>query len=76
VDFDLEWRRRYKALPPVRQMMVTTIISLYRGEADKTWLARLPSAWHAADAIAALLEAGAGATPVVAAVRNRARKRV
>jgi hypothetical protein len=54
-----EWRRRYKTLPPVRQMMVATIIWLYRGEPDKTWLARLPSTWHAADAIATLQEAGA-----------------
>jgi hypothetical protein len=54
-----EWRRRYKALPPVRQIFVASIICLYRGEPDKTWLARLPSTWHAADAIAALLEAKA-----------------
>jgi hypothetical protein len=53
-----EWRRRYKALPPVWQMMVVTIITLYRGERDETWLARLPSTWLAADAVAALLEAG------------------
>jgi hypothetical protein len=37
-----EWRRRYKALPSARQMMVATIITLYRGEQDKTWLSRLP----------------------------------
>jgi hypothetical protein len=49
-----EWRRRYKALPTLRQMMVATIIWLYRGGADKTWLARLPSTWHAADAVATL----------------------
>jgi hypothetical protein len=54
-----EWRRAFKALPPVRQMMVATIICLYRGEADKLWLARTPSTWHAADAIAALSDAGA-----------------
>jgi hypothetical protein len=54
-----EWRRAYKALPPVRQMIVATIMWLYRGGPDKTWLARLPITWHAADAIAALLEAGA-----------------
>jgi hypothetical protein len=54
-----EWRRRYKALPPVRQMLVATIICLYRGEADKLWLARTPSVWHAADAVAALNDAGA-----------------
>jgi hypothetical protein len=54
-----EWRRAYKTLPPVRQMMVATIIWLYRGGPDKTWLARPPSTWHAADAVAALLGAGA-----------------
>jgi hypothetical protein len=54
-----EWRRAFKALPPARQMMVATIITLYRGEPDKTWLSRLPNTWHAADAVAALLEAGA-----------------
>jgi hypothetical protein len=42
----------------VRQMMVATILCLYRGEADKLWLARLPSNWHAADAVAALNDAG------------------
>jgi len=52
-----EWRRSYKALPPARQMMVATIIWLYRGGPDKTWLFRVPSTWHAADAIAALQEA-------------------
>jgi hypothetical protein len=54
-----QWRRRYKALPPARQMMVATIITLYRGEPDKAWLSRLPSAWHAADAVAALMQADA-----------------
>jgi hypothetical protein len=54
-----EWRRAFKALPAVRQMMVATIICLYRGEADKLWLARPPSTWHAADAVAALIEASA-----------------
>jgi hypothetical protein len=54
-----EWRRAFKALPAVRQMMVATILCLYRGEADKLWLARLPSNWHAADAVAALNDAGA-----------------
>jgi hypothetical protein len=42
-------RRAYKALSPVRQMMVATITWLYRGGADKTRPARLPSTWHAAD---------------------------
>jgi hypothetical protein len=54
-----EWRRAFKALPAVRRMMVATILCLYRGEADKLWLSRTPSTWHAADAVAALAEAGA-----------------
>jgi hypothetical protein len=48
-----------RALAAARQMMVATIICLYRGEADKLWLTRLPATWHAADAVAALQEAGA-----------------
>jgi hypothetical protein len=36
-----------------------TILCLYRGEADKLWLARLPSNWHAADAVVALNDDGA-----------------
>jgi len=54
-----DWRRAYKALQPARQMLVATIIWLYRGGPDKIWLARLPSAWHAADAVAALRNAEA-----------------
>ena len=54
-----EWRRAYKAATTIRRMMVATIIWLYRGGADKTWLARLPSTWHAADAVAAMMSAGA-----------------
>ena len=53
------WRRAYQARPRVRQMMLATIIWLYRGGANKTWIGRLPSTWHAADAVAAPLEAGA-----------------
>lgn len=45
------WRAAYKQLPPVRQIMAATIMWLYRGGADKTWMERLPRAWHAADAI-------------------------
>ena len=47
-----EWRRRYKALPPARQMMVATTVTLYRREPDKTCLSRMPDTWHAADAVA------------------------
>jgi hypothetical protein len=55
------WRRAYKALPRTKQMMVATILWLYRGGPDKTWLHRLPCKWYATDAI---LELGiAGAAP-------------
>ncbi len=52
------WRAGYKALPVCRQMMVATVLWLYRGGQDKTWLGRLPCAWHAADAIPVLRVTG------------------
>ena len=52
-----DWRRAYKAAPTVRRMMVATIVTLYHGEPDKTWLARLPKTWNAEDAVAALRDA-------------------
>jgi hypothetical protein len=45
------------------ELMVATILCLYRGEADKLWLARLPSNWHAADAVASLSDAAARLGP-------------
>jgi len=54
-----EWRRRYKALPLVRQLMAATVLTLYRGDLDKLWLVRAPRAWHPADAIDAIREGGA-----------------
>ncbi len=52
------WRRGYRELPPARQMMCATIMWLYRGHPDKTWLDRLPWRWLAADAIGELRAAG------------------
>jgi len=52
------WRRVYKALPQPQQMMVATIIWLYRGGEDKTWLQRVPCKWYATDAVLALGIAG------------------
>jgi hypothetical protein len=54
-----DWRRAYKAATTIRRIMVANIIVLYRGEADRTWLVRMSKSWHAADAIAALQQAGA-----------------
>jgi hypothetical protein len=62
----VEWRRAFKVLPPARQMIVATIICLYRGEADTLWLARLPATWHAEDAIATWHAAGAITTLALA----------
>ena len=51
------WRRAYKDLPPSRQMLVATVMWLYRGR-DKTWMQRLPCSWHSADSIVVLKDAG------------------
>ncbi len=53
------WRRAYRKLSPPRQMLVATILWLYRGGPDKTWLKGQPCRWHAADAVEALGAAGA-----------------
>ncbi len=53
------WRAAYRALAPARQIMAATILWLYRGDADETWLVDVPCAWHAADAVAALRNGGA-----------------
>jgi hypothetical protein len=62
------WRRAYKALATkdtsvvpagdARQMMAATVMWLYRGGPDKTWLHRVTCGWHAADAITTLKKAG------------------
>jgi hypothetical protein len=39
-------------------MLVASIIWLYRGGEDKTWMSGLPRSWHAADAIVAMRDAG------------------
>lgn len=46
-----KWPAKMKQLNAGRQMLVATIVTLYRGDADdKTWLGRW-SNWHAADAL-------------------------
>jgi hypothetical protein len=52
------WRKDYRALPAPEQMLIASVLWLYRGGNDKTWMARLPKAWHAADALVALRAAG------------------
>lgn len=54
------WRRDFRGLPTHRQMLLATIICLYRGEDDdNAWLKGLPKRWHIADAVSALRDAGA-----------------
>ncbi|KAB2918476.1 MAG: hypothetical protein F9K29_07870 [Hyphomicrobiaceae bacterium] len=48
------WRKAYKDEPPVRQMLIATILWLYNSDEKlikKFWLHRLPCGWHAADAV-------------------------
>lgn len=45
------WRRDYRKLSSPHQMMVATILWLYRGGPDKLWLQRCPCGWPAGDAI-------------------------
>lgn len=49
-----KWRRDYKALPLVRQLMVATVLQLYRQGPDQYWMVRVPKTWHAAEGIAIL----------------------
>jgi hypothetical protein len=54
-----EWRRAFRALLERQQIMVATIVWLYRGGPDDLWLKRMPCHWHAAEAIAVLNQTGA-----------------
>lgn len=54
-----QWRRDYRALPPVRQLMVATVLQLYRQGPDTYWMVRVPKSWHAAEAIDILRAGGA-----------------
>jgi hypothetical protein len=45
------WRADYRAMTAAQQMLAASIIWLYRGGKDNRWLRRVPSTWHAADAI-------------------------
>jgi hypothetical protein len=61
IDAELKaWRRDYRALPAHQQMLLATIICLYRGEDDdNAWLKGLPKRWHIADAVSTLRSADA-----------------
>lgn len=52
-----KWRADYRKLPEYRQLLVASIIRLYNSN-EKLWLVRVPKAWHAADGLKALRDAG------------------
>jgi hypothetical protein len=52
------WRAYYRSMPLASQMLAASIIWLYRGKKDTTWLRRVPCTWHAAEALAELRQAG------------------
>lgn len=54
------WRREYLLEPKHRQMLIATVLWLYRGEGEKDsiWLRDLPCSWHIADAYVTLRDAG------------------
>jgi hypothetical protein len=53
-----KWRAAYRKLDTAHQLMVATVLQLYRQGEDKLWMVRVPKTWHAAEGIAALQEAG------------------
>ncbi len=54
-----KWRADYKKLPPARQLMVATILQLYRQGGDPCWMVRVPKKWHAAEGVEILKKDGA-----------------
>ena len=54
-----KWRRDYKKLPPVRQLMVATVLQLYRQGDDPYWMVRVPKKWSASEGIEILHAQGA-----------------
>lgn len=54
-----EWRKAYSGLPAHKQLLSASLMWLYRGDPDKTWLSRVGAhTWHAADAIPEMRAAG------------------
>lgn len=54
-----KWRADYRKLPPARQLMVATILQLYRQGDDPYWMVRVPKNWHASEGITTLRDHGA-----------------
>ena len=54
-----KWRSNYKKLPAVRQLLVATVLQLYRQGDDRYWMVRVPKKWSAAQGIEILHNQGA-----------------
>ncbi len=52
------WRAAYRKLDTPHQLMVATILQLYRQGKDQYWMVRVPKTWLAADGVDELRRAG------------------
>ncbi|WP_338801909.1 hypothetical protein V9L13_06445 [Pseudomonas sp. RSB 5.4] len=52
------WRADFRAMSPEQQMVVTTIVWMYRSGPDSIWLRRVPCTWKASEALHYMHDAG------------------
>lgn len=52
------WRADYRKLDTAHQLMVATILQLYRSGDDPYWMVRVPKGWHASEGVQILQDAG------------------
>lgn len=51
-----QWRANYRTLSPERQIILATIVWLYRGGSDSVWLRRVPINWTVEQGVKILQE--------------------
>lgn len=54
-----KWRSDYRKLPQVRQLLVATVLQLYRSGDDPYWMVRVPKKWSGSEGIEILQAEGA-----------------
>ncbi|MFJ3155048.1 hypothetical protein ACIPIX_12975 [Pseudomonas protegens] len=52
------WRAYFRAMSPEQQMVVSTIVWMYRSGPDSIWLRRVPCTWTASEALHYMHDAG------------------
>lgn len=57
-DLLVKWRADFRKLDTAHQLMVATVLQLYRQGEDTHWMVRVPKKWLAADGIDELKRAG------------------